>query len=147
MGNFCLLKLRFPVLCNFHDSKLENTSIKDLNAWFILMILCNYLGEGRGCTCAYIDMGHTVNIYYRTAWSKFTKRHRDEVLMAHTCLLVGFSRVNPRPGKTRSKRDFPFKKKPSFSYLRTTATNRMHSNDLKSVSEEALLFLRPFELI
>ena len=76
------------ILCNFHAFTRENTYIKDLKAWRILMhFLCIYIGEGGGGGVGVALMHvyvweHIVNLYYRTVWWMFKKLGRDEVPMA-----------------------------------------------------------------
>ena len=69
MLRFALVYFAF-ILCNFHVFTRENSDIKELNAWRILMnFLCIYLGEGRegGALMHVYVWEHIVSLNYKTA--------------------------------------------------------------------------------
>ena len=79
---------------------------------------------------------HIASLYYRTAEWMFMKLGRDEVLMArHMHKDVGH--ICPGADPVKAKRGHgggggPLLQKTSSSDRKTTATNRIHSNDLEA---------------
>ena len=97
--------------------------------------------------CFYVST--LVSLYYRTAGWIFMKLGKDEVLMAPH-LWFGFTARSAQVwiqggikighGGAPSQKDLLFR----LDDWKTKATNRLYSNDLKSLNEEVLLFLVPF---
>ena len=78
---------------------------------------------------------HIASLYYRTAYWMFTKLCRDEVLMAWHMKKMFWPylpRGRTRARQNRSPRGGPLLQKTSFSDLKATATNRIHSSDLEA---------------